>query len=146
VTDSFEKRGKKGYLFTVGDENPTPRLRAQDLEKVEDHKPQKDYTPKELIKLASKQWEIFHLIVLEGDHCRNSHNRSKVIENWKGMLGQRAILLEDHTKMAEVIISTMQIHEGKDAKDVASAWNNPDIAKVVSSALGKYNRKLDLEF
>lgn len=142
--DSIEKRNKKGYLFTVGDENPTPTLRRDDLERILGYRPEKDFSPKELLKAASKKYEVFHLMVAEGSHFRS--DGKTVTENWKGMLGQRAILLEDHKKMGEVIISTIEVHEGKDAHDVAKEWNNPEIAKVISSALGKYNRKLDLEF
>ena len=32
--DCFEKRGEKGFLFTFGDELPTPRLTAEEIERV----------------------------------------------------------------------------------------------------------------
>jgi hypothetical protein len=143
-TDAFDKRGKKGYIFTVGDENPTPLLRADDLERVLGYKPQKDYHPKELLKLVSKKYEVFHIIVAEGSHYRS--DGKTVMANWKGMLGQRALLLEDHTKMGELIISTMQVHEGSDPDDVAKAWGDKELSKVIHSAIGKYNRNVELDF
>lgn len=120
-TDCFEKRGKKGYLFTIGDEEPTPRLLKNNLNTILGGGVEKDFELSELLTMASRQWEIFHLIVEEGSHMR--HQRDRTIKKWRDILGQRAILLSDHTKFAEVIVSTIQINEGADNDVVAKSWD-----------------------
>jgi len=133
--DCFEKRGKKGYLFTVGDEQPTPYLRASDIERVFGHRPQFDrISAQDLLTMVSRQYEVFHIMVEEGSHFRSHGNN--VVKKWTELLGQRAIRLSDHTKMGEVIVSTLQVVEGADVRDVISSWDGTTgivVAKAVNS-------------
>ena len=141
--DCFEKRNKKGYLFTIGDEEPNPTLDASRLKRVLGYKPEGNITTKELLKKVSKTYEVFHLMVEEGDYYRR--HGDKVKQGWKDLLGQRAISLPDHRKMAETIVSIIQVHEGEDISKVAKAWDDKTAA-IISSSIGSYNRKLDLDF
>jgi hypothetical protein len=131
--DCFEKRGKKGFLFTIGDEYPTPYLTADEIEKVLGERPQfNKITAEELLTMVSRQYEVFHLIVEEGSFCRR--NKDRVVKEWVNLLGQRAIKLSDHTKMGEVIISTLQVLAGEDVDKVASSWDG-STGLVVKNAI-----------
>ncbi len=141
--DCFEKRKKKGYIFTIGDENPTPVLEAHRLEKILGYKPEGNLTAKELLKKVSKTYEVFHLMVEEGSHYRR--HGAQVKGAWQELLGQRAISLPDHRMMAETIVSIIQVHEGEDVATVAKAWDDKTAA-IISTSIGSYNRKLDLDF
>lgn len=127
--DCFKKRSKKGYLFTIGDELPTPRLEKEYLESKCGIIVEADIDPKALLTEVSRQWEVFHLIVEEGTNYTD-----RVRPAWTKLLGQRAIPLSDHTKMAEVIVSTIQVVEGADAKAVAGSWDG-STAIVVGKAI-----------
>ena len=132
--DCFEKRGKKGYLFTAGDERITPYLRGADVKRVLGYKPQFDRMDvKDLFTLVSRQWEVFHLLVEEGSHFRG--DGPETARSWNEVLGQRAIRLSDHTKMAEVIVSTIQVCEGANVRTVADSWDG-STQLVVSKAVG----------
>lgn len=122
--DSFEKRGKKGFLFTIGDELPTPYLRGCDIERVMGYKPQFDkISALELYTMASKQYEVFHIVVEEGNGCQ-SMGADKVIEAWRDVIGQNVIRLSDYTKMAQVIVSTLQLMSGDmAAEEIVSSWD-----------------------
>jgi len=130
--DCFEKRGKKGYLFTIGDECPTPKLYKDDIIKVLGTGPQSDLTCKELLSMVSRQYEVFHIMIEEGNYMRSAHDR--VVNEWTNLLGQRAIKLSDHTKLAEVIVSTIQVMEGEDKSTVVSSWDGTT-GLVVGSAI-----------
>lgn len=130
--DCFEKRGKKGYLFTVGDEEPTPKLLQSDLVRIFGPGVQADLQMQDILTLASRQWEIFHLIVDEGSHARTFPK--EVDKKWKEVLGQRAIHLADHTKLAEVIVSTIQVAEGADHASVTTSWDGKT-KSVVAAAI-----------
>lgn len=121
--DCFEKRGKKGYIFTIGDEEPTPYLRKEDIKRVfgDDEEIQDNIKMHDLLTLVSRQWEIFHVIVEEGSHARS--HKDKVFGAWGDILGQRAIHLSDHKKVAEVIVSTLQICEGAALETVTESWD-----------------------
>lgn len=132
TTDAYEKRGKKGYLFTVGDELPTPLLRAKHINQfIEGAGAQADFTAKQLLEMVSQRWNVYHLIVEEGSNGKDT----RVHKAWRELLGQRAILLSDHKAMAETIISIIQINEGEAtaAAEVAATWSG-DTALVVAAA------------
>lgn len=119
--DCFEKRDKKGYLFTIGDELPTPYLRKQDIERVcGDTVQASKLDIKDILTLASRSWNIFHIVVEEGNFAKGNPT---VHKEWVALLGQRALKLSDHTKLAELIVSTIQIAEGQDAETVAKSWD-----------------------
>jgi hypothetical protein len=119
--DCFEKRGKKGYIFTAGDENPQLMLRANDVKTVLGYAPQKDLSAEELFTLVSRNYEVYHLIVEEGSHFR--HYGDLVTNKWRDLIGQRTIKLSDHTKMAETIVSIIQINEGATKESVVASWD-----------------------
>jgi hypothetical protein len=131
--DCFEKRGKKGFLFTIGDECPPPYLTANQIQEVFGERPQfEKITSEELLTMVSRQYEVFHLMVEEGSFFRRSGD--KVVKEWVELLGQRAIRLSDHTKMGEVIISTIQVLAGESVDKVASSWDG-STSLVVKEAL-----------
>jgi hypothetical protein len=131
--DCFEKRRKKGFLFTIGDEQPTPYLRANDIRRVLGYQPQFDtLSPETLLKLVSQQYEVFHLVVEEGSYCRTHGDLS--FRAWNKLLGQRAIRLTDYRKMSEVIVSTIQVVNGFDPHQVISSWGGATTS-VVADAL-----------
>lgn len=139
--DCFEKRNKKGYLFTVGDEQPTPYLKGSDIEKVFGYNPQfNKILAQDLLTMVNRNYEVFHLMVEEGSHFRSYSN--KVVNEWSELLGQRAIRLTDHTKMGEVIVSTIQYIEGEDKDKVISSWDgstNLVVAKAIDSLSNSIN-------
>ena len=86
--DCFEKRGKKGYLFTMGDEMSWG-VPAAHVERVFGHNPEADMTIEEVVALAQERYEVFHIVVAQGYHGGNP----KVLEHWRGLLGERALVL-----------------------------------------------------
>ena len=132
--DSFDKRGKKGYLFTVGDEPPPPALYKTSLNTIfgEDVIQPGEMRLSELLTMVSKQWEVYHIIVKEGNFVKSS-GIDAVLNPWREVLGERAIVLDDHTKMAELIVSVIQIAEGASHKAVADSWKG-DTSVVIRNA------------
>lgn len=130
--DCFEKRNKKGFLFTIGDEEVTPYLRAQDVERVLGERPQKDFTALELLEMVSKQYEVFHLMIEQGQHFRGDPDG--VTNAWTKILGQRAMPVSDCSKIAEIIVSTLQVVSGEDKDKVVGSWDG-STSLVVSKAI-----------
>jgi len=130
--DCFEKRGKKGYLFTAGDECVPPVLRASEIERYLGYNPEKDFTAEELLTMVSRSYNVFHIMVEQGSYMRSY--RQDAIDSWTSILGQNAIPLSDYTKMSEVIISVIQAMEG-DAKDKITASWDGKTSIVVSKAI-----------
>jgi hypothetical protein len=129
--DCFEKRNKKGYLFTIGDEFTPPQLSSDEIYKVMGYRSETNYTYEELLEAASKMYEVFHIIVAEGNCARRQPD--KVKSDWVKVLGQRAVILTDYTKLSEVIVSLIEVTEGKSIDDVVASWSG-DTSLVVRTA------------
>lgn len=130
-TDCFDKRGKKGYLFTIGDEFPPRSLTAAAIERVTGTRPQVDFTPEELLQMVQQKYHVFHVIVEEGSCARRYGDEVK--KKWRDLLGQNVISLSDHTKLAEVIVSTLQVMNGDDKEDVIKSWDGSTSVAVRSA-------------
>lgn len=120
VHDSMIKRGKRGYLFTVGDEQTPQSLTKNQLEKFLGYSPQADVPSNVSLEEARRLYDVFHVVIEEGDHAR--HFPRQVRESWVNLLGQRVIFLPDHKLLAQTIVSAIQVAEGADASSAASGW------------------------
>lgn len=120
VHDSMEKRGKRGYLFTVGDEEVPKDLTAAQIKAITGADMQGNLSTKDLLEMAQRSYDCFHIIIEEGDHAR--HHLHRVVDGWTGLMGQRVIRLADHRRLAETIVSAIEVAEGRDAKDSAAGW------------------------
>ena len=83
--------------------------------------------------MASRMYHIFHIVVEEGSHAR--HSMKEVMNSWTPLLGQRVLRLSDYKKLAEVVVSAIEVNEGKDADSVASSWSSAT-SLIVARAVG----------
>lgn len=130
--DCFEKRNKKGYLFTVGDEEAPEKLLKGQVEKIFGDKVQEDYTTEQLLNMVSKMYHVYHIVVEEGNHAQRY--LPEVMDSWTKLLGQKVLRLSDHKKLAEVVVSAIEVNEGKDVREVVKSWSG-STSIVVNRAL-----------
>jgi len=131
--DCFEKRGRKGYLFTVGDEEPPEELLAKHARAIFGDTLQRNLSMAELLTMVSRMYHVFHVVVEEGSYAQSCLPR--VLKKWKALLGQRVLRLKDYRRLAEVVVSAMEVNEGRDRDTVANSWSG-DTSVVVAHALG----------
>jgi hypothetical protein len=132
--DSFRKRGKKGFLFTIGDEQAQPRLRKGDIKRVFGDTVQDDMSAEDLLQVVSRTYEVFHVVVEQGRHARAYP--AEVRATWTALLGQRVLFLSDHTKLPELVVSAIEVVEnGRRPADVAGSWSG-STSLVIAKALG----------
>lgn len=119
-TDCFEKRGKKGFLFCIGDEvgddGKQEILSRTDIQKVFSDEVKTGYKTKALYAEASKRYEIFHIVT--GSRTQSS------LETWQKLLpGRNAVIEPENIEyLAELLISLMQLAGGMSQADVLSQW------------------------
>lgn len=95
VTDSFEKRGKKGFLFTIGDEPSLRVYPSRAMDEIMGNGDIATFTDREILEKAQEKWQVFHIVPpRETRACR---------EYWDALLGQHAIYVEDVSKIADTI-------------------------------------------
>lgn len=132
--DCFEKRGKKGFLFTIGDEPYLDRISKDAIERFVGDDIASDLTAEELLTEVSRQYEVYHLMIEEGSGMRGGGGH--VITKWTNLLGQRAILVSDCTKIPEIIVSILEVAAGKDAEEIADSWDGSTSVAVRKAISG----------
>jgi hypothetical protein len=130
-TDAFEKRGEKGVLFTYGDEGVPPELTREQIRRVFGTDAERGYTPRELLAMARRTWDVYHLVIMQGNYARSC---PQVLDEWRALLGQHAIPVDDYTRLGEIIVSILEVRRGRDKDAVASSWSG-DTSVAVRSAL-----------
>lgn len=133
ATDAWEKRRKKGYLFTIGDEKFWPELSARELNDVYDIGAEVGEDVASLIKEAQQRWEIFHIVPTDTFHG----GKSVIREFWQEHLGERVILLDDADLVCETIAGTINMLESaRSAEDsVADIGLSGDAGRALGEAL-----------
>lgn len=133
MVDSITKRGVKGSIFTMGDEEITPVIQKHHFERFLNDHQMRDITAQEMYDIVYPQWNIFHLIIKEGSHAR--YNYDHVYKSWVDVIGAQHVLpLDDHTKAGEVIVSTLELLSGKSLDNTAGSWDG-STGIIVKNAL-----------
>jgi len=101
--DCFEKRNKKGFLFTIGDEPTLKVLPAGTLKKLIGDGQYEDFTANALITKASERFNVYHIHVKE----TNSGSRREVMDNWKQLLCDNLIIVERASDISKAITDTV---------------------------------------
>jgi hypothetical protein len=118
--DSLIKRGKRGYLFTVGDEPIGPGLKRDQIHKVMDDGAERDFSTKECLEAAQRKYDVYHIVIRQGSFAGSQPDAVRTA--WNPLLGQHVIWLDDYTKLAETIVTTIEVAEGRDASISAAGW------------------------
>lgn len=126
-TDSFEKRGVKGFIFTIGDEWVHDKTEAQWLKSYMGYKEASDISTEDILEEAKKTYNVYHI------HCKDGSYGSSVSDKWKKLLGEHCILADSET-VAEVIASIVAVVNGADMKDLMKSFD-AQTASSVSTAL-----------
>lgn len=128
VHDSMEKRGKRGYLFTIGDEQAPKALTAEQIARFIGDTDVAALSTTDLLHLAQRTYDVYHIIIEEGSYAK--HNLGAVVDSWQALLGQRVIRLKDHKMLAETIVSAIEVAEGVEAESSAKRWGGVSAAVV----------------
>lgn len=115
--DSWEKRGKKGFLFTIGDDTIKRSIFNDKIYDIFGDSINKLYMePEEFLEMAQEKYHVFHIIT--------KPLRADVLEKWLDLLpNSTAIVDEANVKnLYMVIISIMQLVNGQDRKEILNQW------------------------
>ena len=130
--DCYEKRGKKGFLFTIGDEMNHTLFSAEDQIKIFGYEQAEDVTDKQMLEMAQRMYNVFHI------HCNETGYKDSpsVLGYWKDLLGERLIIMDDYNTVAEIIASTVAVMNGVSIDTVTSSFDALTAGKV-KTALAK---------
>jgi hypothetical protein len=109
VTDSWDKRHKKGYLFVIADERALD-LKPEHISKFigDEEPPASDLTAEALVKEVQKKWEVIILLINNGTAQYQGSE-----EHYKKLVGKNNVLVvEDPNSIAETIGLAVGVKEG----------------------------------
>ena len=103
--DCFEKRNKKGFLFTIGDEPDLKDIPKHALERIMGPGKQTGFSNVELLDKAREMYHVYHLHLRQG----SNGNRQDVMDGWKQLIGENLVIIERKeevaSKIAEIVTS-----------------------------------------
>lgn len=138
--DSLEKRGKKGYFFFIGDENPYDEVDRDQVKTLIGDTIQDGLTLAQIFSELKEKFEVFYILPYGTSNCTSA----KLWKNWQKLVGEdRAFKIQNAAMISETIASIIGVTEGKvdlaelesDLKDVGV---DATAAKSVSTALAPY--------
>jgi hypothetical protein len=138
--DCYDKRGKKGYLFTIGDEKPYPKVFRQQVSKHIGDRLSRDSSIERLVEEVQERYEHFHIIPTHTAHGQSA----EIQECWRTLLGERVLLLDDEAAVCETIALAIGLCEGtlfdpdQGADDLVSAGYDADAAVTAATALTRF--------
>ena len=106
TTDAWEKRQKKGYLFTIGDAEHKP-LRPSHVARVFGGGGAVPPSSAELIAATGERWEVFHILA-----ARGKVPSPPVLADWRSLVGKRLLILDETEAVCELIGATIALGEG----------------------------------
>lgn len=109
VSDAWDRRKRKGFLFTIGDEPPVGVTKEQAKEFLGIDIP-KDLSASECAALALERFEVFHVILTKDGYAARSPEL--VLKAWEKVLPQRLILLDDISHLSDTVVAAIRIAEG----------------------------------
>ena len=101
VTDSWEKRGKRGYLFLVGDECALPVSRSEAHEFLGESQPEQ-ITPRMAFDAVKERWDTYFLLV-DNWSAKNQDSRRK----YEDLLGSDHVITLETTESAPAVIASV---------------------------------------
>ncbi len=117
--DCFEKRNEKGFLFTIGDEKNWDHIEANRIKAIMGYKQSDALKASELLAQAQRMYHVFHIHI----NATSYKNDPNVIGYWRDLLGERLLILDDHSTIAELIATTVAVVKGVNIDEVASNFD-----------------------
>lgn len=113
ATDAWEKRKKKGYLFTIGDAGNKP-VTANHVGRVFGKAPDGPVDDARAIAEAGERYDLFHVLITRG-----RTPTADALGSWGQLLGDRVLILDHTEAICELIGVVMGLREGNLSADQA---------------------------
>jgi len=130
--DCHEKRGRRGYLFLIGDEMPYGRVKAHEVRRVLGDELAEDIPISRIVAELKRTFDIYYILPAGASYVGNP----EVLGFWRKLLGQNVIELDDLDAVCETIALTVGL--GEEAIDLAEGLDDlDDIGSAAGASVGK---------
>jgi hypothetical protein len=126
ATDCFTKRGRRGYLFIIGDEMAYQRVKPAEVRSVIGDDLREPVPVTDMMAEVSRKWDTYYILPAGASYVGDP----EVLGFWRGLLGQSVIQLADLDAVCETIALTVGLGEDAISLDDGLA----DLGDVGSAA------------
>lgn len=137
ATDAWDKRGKKGYLFLIGDERTYSKVDREQVKRIIGDTLPEDIPTKDIFAELQERWEVYFLFATQGSYSEaltlDPGNATADALTWRDILRQNALPLDDAAAVCEAIALTIGLSEGVVADLDAGAADLADVGSDASS-------------
>lgn len=137
--DCWEKRGRKGFTFLIGDEKSYAAVSKHHIGQHIGDSLEKDIPLRQIIAEVQRRYHLFFIFPRNA-----SHGHDEDIQNfWRNLLGQNVIFLDDEHAVSETIALTIGLTEqainlATGAQDLDAAGASQNAIEAATKALLPY--------
>jgi hypothetical protein len=136
--DCFEKRGRRGYLFIIGDELPYPKVKRHEVGKVVGDRLRQDIPTRDLVTELTRVYDVYYILPAGTSYAGDD----QVLAAWRELLGQNVLELDDLDAVCEIIALTVGL--GEDAIGLQEGLDDLDeLGSSAGAAVGRALARLD---
>lgn len=135
--DCFEKRGHRGYLFIIGDEQPYPSVKYKEVEKVIGPELEEAIPTGVILKELQEKYDVYLIRPGGASYRPGSSSGDSIVKAWQDLLGQNVIDLPDPDCVCETIALTIGLAEGA-IDDLEEGLSHlKEVGSTAGDAVGK---------
>ena len=116
--DCLNKRGQKGFLFTIGDEPVLKSIPKVAIKSIMGDGQYEDFDSSKLLEKAMEKYNCFHIHIRE----TGSGSRQSVMDHWKQIIQDNLIIANRRQDVASIIsevVSKRKIRAATNQKEAA---------------------------
>ncbi len=134
--DCWDKRGRKGYLFIIGDEMAYPFVNKHEVKSQIGDTLECDIPVAEIIRELKQRYNVYYILPQGASYGGDS----AILHFWRQLLGQNVLELEQAEAVCETIALTIGMLEGSidihsGAADLKEFGTADQTVKAVTAAL-----------
>ncbi|MFI7424169.1 hypothetical protein [Nonomuraea sp. NPDC049684] len=132
--DCHEKRGKRGYLFVIGDEMPYQRVSRNHVKDLVGDRLTAPLGVDDVVAELTRKYDVYFILPQGASYAGDP----EVLDSWRRLLGQNVLELDDLDAVCETIALTVGLGEDAIGLDEGLA----DLADLGSTAGASVSRAL----
>ena len=132
VLDSMINRGRRGYLFIIGDEMPYPRVKPREVKAVIGDDLTEPIGIEAILEELKRKYDVYYILPTAAHHSGDR----EILSRWRKLLGQNVLELDDLDAVCETIALTVGL--GEDAIDLDEGINDlTDVGSRAGDSVGR---------
>ncbi len=132
--DCFEKRGRRGYLFIIGDELAYRQVKKAEVRRIIGDELGEDIRTEAILAELKRRYDVYYILPAGASYAGDA----KTTGYWRNLLGQNVIELDDLDAVCETIALTVGL--GEEAIDLEEGLD--DLVEVGSTAGASVSKAL----